>query len=205
MKLTKKIDEQVATMLEEHPTWSNTAKRLREPQKENTIQIEKNDGKIKLLKTERDKLIKEHTKEVEEDASKDTEKNQNDAYIFIATSTLIEFLILIGIYFSNLYNFKSYRDFKRKLMTNKNFRQWADYSEIINALYLNKEEKDITPDNEIISELLVFNKVYLTNQQLESALKLFEALKIIEINGEHRYLTKTKEDAEEELKKHFNI
>jgi len=201
----KNIDQQIQDLLDEHPTWTNSAKRLREGKEPNNIQIEKNDKKIKEIKYERDQVIEKYKKEVEEESMQNIEKNQSDSYIFIATSTIIELLILIGIYFSNLYNFKSYRDTKKKLINDDNFKSYYEYTEILEVLYLNRKEKDKIPNQKLMLELLHMNKVYLREDQLESAMKLFDALKIIETNGDVTYLIKEKKEAEKIIKKHFNI
>jgi hypothetical protein len=201
----QRIDQQIQDLLDEHPTWTNSAKRLRDGKEPNTIQIEKNDAKIKEIKEERDEVIEKYKKEVESESSEDIEKNKSDSYIFIATSTIIEFLILLGIYFSNVYNFRTYRDTKKKIISDDNFRTYYEYTEIIEVLYLNRKEKDKVPDKKLMLELLHMNKVYLREDQLESALKLFDALKIIETNGDITYLVKEKNEAEKLIKEHFHI
>jgi len=201
----RNVDKQVQDLLDEHPTWTNSAKRLREGKEYNVSQIEKNDQKIKELKSERDKIISKYKKNIENESNEDIEKNQSDSYIFIATSTIIEFLILIGIYFNNLYNFRSYRDTKKKLINDDNFKTYYEYNEILDVLYLNRKEKDKIPDKDLMLDLLHMNKVYLREDQLESAMKLFDALKIIETNGDVTYLIKEKDESENVIKEHFHI
>lgn len=201
----KKIDEQVDVMLLDHPTWVSTAKKMREPQQVNNIQIEKNDDKIKEIKSERDEVIEKYKTRIDEESNEQKDKNQNDSFIFIMTSTLIEFLILIGIYFNNLYNFRSYRDIKHKLLHDDNFRTYHDYCEIIDVLYLNRKDKDKIPDIDLMVKLLVMNKVYLSKKQVEEALTLFDALKIVETNDGHTYLLKDKDEAMDEMSNHFHI
>lgn len=163
------------------------------------------DSKVKEYKAERDKLINEYEKDVETDTDEEKNKNESDSLIFVLTSTLIEFLILIGIYFNKLYNFKSYKDFKSKLLNKDNYRKWYEYTEIINILYMNKEEREKIPPNEIIIELADMSKVYITSDQLHLAMNLFESLNIISIKGDIRFISKTKEEATEMLKEYFNI
>tara|TARA_R110000772_G_scaffold20466_5_gene56928 strand:- start:86723 stop:87835 length:1113 start_codon:yes stop_codon:yes gene_type:complete len=201
----KKTDKQIETLLDEHPTWANTAKKLRDGKTENNTQIEKNDDKIKEIKSERDEVIKTNTDDVEGKSDEEKNKNKSDAYIFIALSTFIEFLILIGIYFNNVYNFRSYRDTKRRLLSDDNFRRYYEYTEILNVVFLNRKEKDPLPDINLMVDLLVMNKVYLTKSQVEKALKLFDALKIVETNDVHTYLLKEKDEAHEVIKEHFHI
>lgn len=199
----KKTDEQIERVLTDHPTWVNTAKKLRDGKNENNIQISKNDDKIKELKQERDEIIAKYTESIEGKSGKEIDKNKNDSFVFIMISTLIEFLILIGIYFSNIYNFRRYRDTKEKLLSDDNFRTYYEYSEIIDILYLNRKEKDMIPGIDLMIDLLTMNKVYITKKQIEDALKLFEALNIIEVNEEYSYLTKDKEESQKILEDHF--
>ena len=215
----KRIDVQVERLLEENPTWSNTAKKLREPQKDNNILIEKNDAKIKELKEELSNKISSYKKELETesakkiadiraDSNKNIEDNQSDSLIFVATSTLIEFLILIGIYFNNIYNFRSFRDYKKRLSNDDNFRLYVEYSSILDLIYMNREdsvEKELIPERELLVELLAMNKDFLTDSQVGKSIKIFEALGILETNGEYTYTKTTKDDAEQILKKHFKV
>lgn len=199
----KKTDEQIETILQEHPTWVNTAKKLRDGKNENNTQIERNDNKIRELKEERDRVVSNYKEGVEGESDKEKNKNKSDSLVFVLISTLIEFLILIGIYFGNVYNFRQYRDTKQRLLSDENFRVYYDYSEIVNMLYLNRKEKDQIPDIDLINELLIMNRVYLTREQIESSIRLFEALNIIEINEEYSYLVKEKDEALKILEKHF--
>ena len=201
----KNIDIQVETLLDEHPTWANTAKRLREPQENNNLLIEKNDIKIKDIKKERDQIIENYENDVLSNTGEDIEKNRSDSNVFIGTSTLIELLILIGIYFNNIYNYKTYRGNKIRLLNDNNYKTYYNYYDLLNVLYLNNKEKDQIPGDKLIKDLLIMNKVYLNNDELESALTLFKALKIIESNGEKTYFIKEKDEAFETLKEHFNI
>jgi hypothetical protein len=200
----QRIDQQIQDLLDEHPTWTNSAKRLRDGKEPNIVQIEKNDLKIKEIKKERDQVIEDYEKDVLTDTSEDIEKNKSDSNVFIGTSTLIEFLILIGIYFNNLYNFRTYRDNKLKLLNDENYKTYFDYYELLEVMFLNNKEKDTIPGKDLIKNLLLMNKVYLTDEQIDNAYSLFTALKIIESNGEHEYFIKDKEEAIESLKKHFN-
>tara|TARA_R110000772_G_scaffold55_12_gene375 strand:- start:1277 stop:2389 length:1113 start_codon:yes stop_codon:yes gene_type:complete len=201
----KTTDQQIKTLLEEHPGWTNSAKRLRDGKTENNAQIEKNDDKIKEIKSERDTVVGDYTEDVEGKSNEEKDKNENDSLIFILISTLIEFLILIGIYFNNVYNFRSYKDTKQKLLSDDNFRRYYEYSEILNVVFLNRKDKDPVPDIDLMVDLLVMNKVYLTKIQVQKALKLFDALKIIETNDIHTYLIKDKDEAQEVIKEHFHI
>lgn len=201
----KTTDRQIETLLRDHPTWANSAEKLRASKTENNEQIGKNDTRITEVKAERDKIISEYTGNVVGKSDEEKDKNKSDSLIFVLISTLIELLILVGIYFNNIYNFRSYRDTKKRLLNDDNFRLYYEYSEIINILYLNRKEKDKIPNIDLVVDLLVMNKVYVTKKQIEDALKLFEALRIIETNGEYTYFIKDKEECEDVIKEHFHV
>ena len=201
-------DDQVDKLLEEHPTWVNSAKKIRDSKIPNLEQMVQNDDKIDELKLELKNTIQTYKKDVETDSSESIADNDNDSLIFVGTSTLIEFLILIGIYFNNVYNFRSFRDIKRKINNDDNFRLYYEYSEILNMLYLNKEgslEKELIPDKKLIKDLLTMNKSFLSDKQIEDALMLFAAINIVEVNEEFTYVIINKTEAEKAVKKHFNI
>ena len=202
-KIIKDNSELSSKISEEDNAW--TRKKLQETRDDNNKYLTEYKLELESIKTERDDIIETYKKEVLSETSEDINKNQSDSYIFIATSTLIEFLILIGIYFNNIFNFKSYRDTKKRLLNDENFKTYYNYLEILELLFLNRKEKDKIPSSELLLELLDMNKVYITSTQLEQALKIFDALKIIETNGNTTYILKEKEEAEKDLKKHFHI
>ena len=198
----KKLNEEAREL---PSNWISSKQRIRSNIQLNNQQIEKNDDKISNLKDERDSVVKTYKSDILKESGEEKEKNQDDSKVFILISTLIEFLILIGIYFNNLFNFKSYKDIKSKLLNDDNFRTYYNYSEILEVLYLNNKEKDRIPSIDLMVELLVMNKVYLTKEQVEKSLTLFDALKIIETNGDHTYLLKDKEESLKVIKNHFHI
>lgn len=198
----KKLDEEAREL---PPTWVTAKTKIRKQIEKNNQRIDRNDNKIKELKEEKDTEISNFKKDLTKESQKDINKNNENIFVFISISTIIEFLILFGIYFNNLYNFKSYKDIKNKLMNDKNFRTYFEYTEVLNSVFLNNKEKDIIPSVKMIRKLLEMNKIYLTEEQINSSLDLFEALQIIETNDDKTYLTKDLEEAEIDLKNHFNV
>jgi len=179
--------------------------RWRKEKDKNVEAIDKNEVRIKDNKTERDGLIKNYESKVGDKTTVETTKNKSDSLIFVLTSTLIEFLILIGIYFNKLYNFRSYKDFKMKLINKETYRRWFDYSEILNIIYMNKEEREKIPPDDLIIEMADMGKVYVTESELAVAMNLFESMGIVSIKGEVRFLSKTKDEAVEMMKDYFKI
>jgi len=201
-KQNNKLDKEAREL---KSTWVTSKLRIRKQIEKNNNRIDKNDQQIRELKEEKNGKISDYKKKINKKSQQNINKNDKNIFIFISISTIIEFLILFGIYFNNLYNFKSYKDIKNKLMNDKNFRTYYEYTEVMNSIFLNKKEKDLIPSLKMIKKLLEMNKMYLTEEQITSSLDLFEALNIIEKNDGKTYLIKDFEEAESELKIHFNV
>jgi hypothetical protein len=140
---------------------------------------------------------------------KGTEKkneNQDNSFFFVIISSLIELVILFGVYFNEYYKYRSYNDFKEKLEKDENYLKWYNYNQILNVIY-NKDTKinDKIPSMKTIQEICKMNGIIFLNKDLVSAFKLLSSLGIIRTGGSTKYIFKSKDTAEELLRNHFNI
>lgn len=140
---------------------------------------------------------------------KGTEKkneNQDNSFFFVIISSLIELVILFGVYFNEYYKYRSYNDFKEKLEKDENYLKWYNYNQILNVIY-NKDTKinDKIPSMKTIQEICKMNGIIFLNKDLVSAFKLLSSLGIIRTGGSTKYIYKSKDTAEELLRNHFNI
>lgn len=164
------------------------------------------EGKIKEEKNNLEADIKKYEEDLSLEGKDKKEENKNNSFFFIIISTLIELIILAGVYFNEYYKWRSYDEFKKKLDKNPNFNKWYNYNSILDVIY-NEDTKinDRLPSNKIIQDLSKVNGIILLNKDMIDLSKLFVSLGIVRSSGSAKYIAKSKETAQEILKKHFNI
>jgi len=168
---------------------------------------------ITLLKSEKDTLnarternIRDHKNTQEEEGKTKKTENQDNSFFFVIISTLIELIILFGVYFNEYFKFRSYTDFKQKIEKDENFQRWHIYNELLGVVF-NDDTKmnDKLPSMKTIQEICKLNGLQFLNKDLISAFKLFGSLGILKTSGSSKYISKSKETSIELLRKHFNI
>lgn len=196
LKIDNRMDELPTNYITER-------KRMREEKKYNVEQIKENDIRIDELITRMNDEILAYKDRIDKQTSRFIDTNKKDSFTFIIISTIIEFLILIGIYFNNLYNYRSHKDHKIKLLNDKSYSEHFNAYRLLDTLFMNRKQGDLIPDNEIIKKVLRLNKIYFTDTQLNDYFNLFEALKILEVNGEFRILNFEYEESEKIINEHY--
>jgi hypothetical protein len=160
----------------------------------------------KELKKEIETKVKEFETESKEEASTKKTENKDNSFFFIIISTLIELIILAGVYFNEYYKWRSYQDFKKKLDKDSNFQKWYNYNAILEII-INSDTKvnDKLPSGKNIQDLCKVNGIILLNKDVVDFNKLMISLGIFKSSGSSKYYCKTKETAQEILKKHFKM
>lgn len=169
--------------------------------------ILKNEDKISELKNEMESKIESYKELKLEKSDKKKNDNKGDSLIFVGLSTLIEFLILIGIYHNKHYLFKSYKETRRKISNDPNYQKWYLFSDIMDTIYMDKESNETNVKIPTIKNIWEFCKAKdlpMVKNDLSEFLKLMEGLKIIKTKGSSKFLVKDYEEAEKTLEKHFN-
>lgn len=165
------------------------------------------------LKVEIDSLEKKTERKIstfkKQEEIKGTEKkaeNKDNSFFFVIISTLIELVILFGVYFNEYFKFRSYSDFKSKIEKDENFQKWHNYNSLLDIIY-NSDTKinDKLPSMKVIGDLCKVNGNIFLNKDLTTAFKLFGTLGIIRTGGSTKYISKSKDSAVELLRRHFNI
>ena len=158
------------------------------------------------LAQERDKEIKAKEQELVEDSSGEKEKSDKNSFAFIIISTLIEIVILAGVYFNEYYKFRSYREFRDKIEKDPNYQKWLLYNEILDIVYTEDTKMNQKlPSNKSIIEMCKVNEIIVMPKDMTNFLKTVAGLGIIKVSGSTRYVSKQRDLAFEILKKNFNI
>lgn len=199
----KLLDEEARQL---PPTWVSNKNKIRDRIDINNEQIEKNDLKIKELKEELDSKISDYESTIIKKGEEEKKENSNNSFIFILISTLIELVILGGVYFSEYYRYRSYREFRDKIEKDPNYQKWLLYDEML-SIILTEETKmnEKLPNNKVIIEMCQVNDIIVLPKDVTDFIKVLSGLGIVKSAGNLKYLNKTKEVAQDILRKKFNI
>jgi hypothetical protein len=119
---------------------------------------------------------------------------------------LIEILILSGVYFNQYYIYRSYDDYRKKIEKDPNFQKWVNYNIVLDVIFSSETKiNDRLPSNKTIQELCKVNGLILLNKDMIELSKLFVSLGIVKTSGSSKYISKTKENAQEVLRMYFKI
>ena len=161
------------------------------------VKLDVLDFKIKGKTQERDVAVESKGKK---------ENNNKNSFAFVIISTLIEIVILAGVYFGEYYKFRSYREFRDKIEKDPNYQKWLLYNEILEVAYTEDTKMNQKlPSNKSIIEMCKVNEIIVMPKDMTNFLKTMASLGIIKVSGSTRYVNKQRDLAFEILRKHFNI
>ena len=158
------------------------------------------------LVIERDQVITDKEKELTIGSKGEKEKNDKNSFAFVIISTLIEIVILAGVYFGEYYKFRSYREFRDKIEKDPNYQKWLLYNEILEIMYTEDTKMNQKlASNKSIIEMCKVNEIIVLPKDMTNFLKTIASLGIIKVSGSTRYVNKQRDLAFEILRKNFNI
>jgi hypothetical protein len=157
-------------------------------------------------KTELATKIKEHEAGVTTEAADQKEDNSKNSIMFIIISTLIELTILAGVFFNEYYKFRSYNEFRTKLEKDPGYQKWLLYDQMLHIIYTEDTKMNQKlPSNKAIIDMCKANGIIVLPKDLADFLKIITNIGIIKVSGSAKYINKTKDLAEEYLRKQYNI
>lgn len=158
------------------------------------------------IKSELDSKIKAHESEVLAETEDKKKDNSTNSLAFILISTLIEFIILAGVYFNEYYKFRSYKEFRDKLEKDPNFQKWMLYDQILTIVYTEDTKMNQKlPSNKSIIDMCKVNDIIVMPKDITDFLKVTNGLGIIKTSGSSRYVNKQRDLSFEILRKQFNV
>jgi hypothetical protein len=207
-KLDIKDKEQTDLEAIQPPTRSqrNRIKDLKEERNILRTDIAKLEGDVNNIKTELTTKIKEHETEVGAETEDKKKDNSSNSLAFVLISTLIELIILAGVYFNEYYKFRSYKEFRDKLEKDPNYQKWMLYDQMLNIVYTEDTKMNQKlPANKGIADMCKVNDIIVMPKDVTDFLKVMNNLGIIKTSGSSRYVNKQRDLAFEILRKQFNI
>jgi hypothetical protein len=168
--------------------------------------ITKLEGDVNSTKQELSTKIKEHEDEISTDTEDKKKDNSSNSLAFILISTLIELIILAGVYFNEYYKFRSYREFRDKIEKDPNYQKWMLYNQVLDIIYTEDAKMNQKlPGNKAIIDMCKVNDIIVLPRDITDFLKVMNGLGIIKTSGSTRYINKQRDLSFEVLRKNFNI
>ena len=207
-KLDAKDKEQTELEAIQPPTRSQKS-RIKDLKDEKTTlrtDITKLEADEATVKTELATKIKEHETTVGAETEDKKKDNSSNSLAFILISTLIELVILAGVYFNEYYKFRSYKEFRNRIEKDPNYQKWMLYDQILNIIYTEDTKMNQKlPANKGIADMCKVNDIIVMPKDVTDFLKVMNNLGIIKTSGSSRYVNKQRDLAFEILRKQFNI
>jgi hypothetical protein len=158
------------------------------------------------VKTELATKIKEHETTIGAESEDKKKDNSSNSLAFVLISTLIELIILAGVYFNEYYKFRSYKEFRDKLEKDPNYQKWMLYDQILTIVYTEDTKMNQKlPSNKSIIDMCKVNDIIVMPKDITDFLKVTNGLGIIKTSGSSRYVNKQRDLSFEILRKQFNI
>jgi hypothetical protein len=184
----------------------NRVKDLKDEKTDIRNEIRKLEESKKELKNDLSKDIEDYKNKITSKATDEKKENKTNSFLFIVISTLIEILILSGVYFNQYYIYRSYDDYRKKIEKDPNFQKWVNYNIVLDVIFSSETKiNDRLPSNKTIQELCKVNGLILLNKDMIELSKLFVSLGIVKTSGSSKYISKTKENTQEVLRMYFKI
>lgn len=192
-----------ATKTREKNALRKELQNIRKDKEINTSLIEKNEAKIKELKVELSANVETTKNEVVSNADSEIEKNKSNSITFVIISTIIELLILVGIYFNKTYQFVSYNSMRELIITKEPYKRWLLYNELLDLVYLNKA----TVSSTILSETEFFEMMQISHINIDKSeydmfIKLLNQLKVLR---RQNIINMNRNKAEAKIREYFKI
>ena len=207
-KIENKDKEQ--TLIESSPPLTSQNKNRVRDLKSEKIALKDDNTKLASdeasVKEELLNKIKEYNTNITEVTSEKKEDNSKNSTLFICISTLIELIILAGVWFNEYYKFRSYTDFRERIDKDPNYQKWELYNSILEVIYTpDTKINDKLPTNKLIADLCKLSDLSVAPKNIIDFCKTLSSLNIIKSSGSARYFTKTRDQSIDSLKTHFRI
>lgn len=206
-KSLRTVNTELRNKLSETPLNYMTAR------KEYQSSIDKNNEIIKNNQERIDKLDDELEMELsllkEEESillSSNLEENKSNIITFLIISSLIELIIVFGIYYDKYYDYRSLKDYEESVINTPEFKTWYKYNHLLELIYSStKEVGDKIPTTDNIIEIAKISKSPITKSEFEKFVKLLYHLEIVIRDSNKRILNLPEEEGKKLLRNYFNI
>lgn len=168
--------------------------------------VTKLEGDIVKIKGELVTIVKQKEVEIGTESEDRKKDNSSNSLAFVLISTLIEIVILAGVFFNEYYKFRSYREFRDKIEKDPNYQKWMLYDQMLYIIYTEDTKMNQKlPPNKTIIDICGVNDIIVMPKDIINFLKVINSLGIIKTSGSVRYINKQRDLSFLVLRKNFNI
>ena len=169
-------------------------------------QIFTNKSKISKYENERNSKISKLETSEQNKLTSEQNKNNTNIFYFLLLSTIIELIIIAGVFYNRYYTFRTIKEYEDETVNTLAYKNWKMYSQILDIIF----SKDIKINEYVsslnsIMETIDANDLNISKSDLTKSFKTFNYLGITETKGPKRLLRMSKTKANELLKNYFNI
>jgi len=179
---------------------------IRKDREINLELIDKNEIKIEEIKSERDKEINKFESKQTKNADKKIEDTSENPILFLIFSTVIEFVILFGIWFINYYEIRSVEEYEKLISKDPKFKSYNNWSEFINIIF--KQDSrigDVLPYKAEMMKVMKSNNLDMGTKDFDDLIKIFIHLGILKTKGNKKAIAVNKEEALNLIKEHLKV
>ena len=174
--------------------------------KDNLTTIDKNDVKIKNIIKARDSEILEYEEGLSIEVDKTIEKNSSNPFIFVVFSTVIELIILFGVYFINYFEVRSLKEYEEKTKKDPRYKLFSLWNGLATVLYSSGiQVGDTLPYKTEMMKLFKANSFEISSKDFDDALRMFTHLEILRKKGNKKAINLTVDEARDKIRYHFQI
>lgn len=171
----------------------------------NNEKIKENNQRIERYEKQRDEKIEEMKEEEQVKLNRIRDENSTNILVFILISSIIEIIIMVGIYFSKFYDYKIIKEYEELVMNKPQFQRWSTYDTLIDTIFEGMRVGDDLPSADVIKSIVDVNEVDASNRDLENFFKMCYHLNFVEKRGSKRTLSISPDKAKETLRKYYKI
>lgn len=169
--------------------------------------IKTNDSIINYYNVEKTTTINEIKNSENTSLLSNQLKNNVNILYFLILSTIIEIIIMIGIYYNRYYEDATVREYEQTVINTSQFKKWQISNLILDLIfnYGDIRVNDPLPAFKSIVEVIQTNDLDIPEKTLKDTMKIFTFLKISETRGNKRILKVDRENAQIIINNYYKI
>ena len=179
---------------------------IRKDKELNKTYIDENDKKILAIKAELNNEIAKINDKHGNKINEEVEKNNSSSFKFVIISTLIELLILLGVYFNRYFDLRTYLDMKHLLISKDNYKKMVIYHNILDTIFKgDMSVGKLIPNIDSIYEIVKNKDIYISKNEFDESINLFKYLNIIDTKDDNLIMNKELSESKNIIKEYLDI
>jgi len=172
----------------------------------NNKKIESNKNQIVQYEERRDKEVKLISDTQSTKLSETLSTNKSNIIAFIIISSLIELIIILGIYYDKYYDYKIIEEYEKTIIDSPGFKKWYKFNFLLKLIYSKTNEiGSQIPSTNTIIELSDVGGSKIDKSTLDKFIKIIYYLEIVKLEGNRRILNMSEEEGLKKLRNYFEI